>query len=215
MKVKYLFILLMVACASSAAENCWVHNCDKFIEVKVLRSNADFAERKEESLRIRLDDGATVSLNDSEDEDIKYYLIAYFPEVNYAAIETVEYSGEIRSVYLHPLKDAKAFYSNKRNIGGFPVLSPDKKRMAVFGFDIHARFSFNGLSIYNVEDALSLEFGFVSDVWGVSDVTWVNNNQLSVLKTTYDEVNEKYQNEPVTLKFKNGNIVFGGAEKSD
>jgi hypothetical protein len=215
MKIKYLFFLLMMVCVSSAAENCWVHNCDKFIEVKALRANADYVERKGESLRIKLFDGSTVSLNDSEEEDIKYYLIAYLPEVNYAAIETVEYSGEIRSVYLHPLKDAKAFYSNKRNIGGFPVLSPDKKRMAVFGFDIHAHFSFNGLSIYTLEGAPSLEFGFVSDVWGVSDVTWVDNNKLSVLKTTYDEAADKYQNESVILRFNDGNIVFGDVENDE
>ncbi|HCS66624.1 MAG TPA: hypothetical protein DIW64_22605 [Cellvibrio sp.] len=215
MKIKFLFLLLMAVSTSSVAENCWVHNCDKFIEVKVLRSSADFAERKGESLKLKLIDGATVSLNDSEDEDIKYYLIAYFPEVNYAAIETVEYSGEIRSVYLYPLKDAKAFYSNKRHIGGFPVLSPDRKRIAVFGFDIHARFSFNGLSIYNIESAPSMEFGFVSDVWGVSDVAWVNNNELSILKTTYNEEMDKYPSESATLKFKDGNIVFGAAEKSD
>lgn len=49
----------------------------------------------------------------------------------------------------------------------------------------------------------------------MSDVTWINNNELSVLKTTYDEEVEKYQNESVTLKFKGGNMVFSAAEKDN
>lgn len=210
MQLKSVFLSFFLVAPSAFAEHCWVaRNCDKALETEMLKKYPSRLLRVDDALRVKLDDGATVELLSSEENDISYIVVAYFPEVSLVAIESLEYSGEIRNVYLYPMKDASWFGNHKVNVGGFPVLSPNKKRMAVFGFDIHAQYSFNGLSIYNLEDARPfLQVGVVSGVWGVSNVTWVTDTELTILKGSYNEKKDEYVNTPGTVILSNDSISF-------
>ena len=188
-----------------------IHNsyeCAQYIEKQNAAIHATLFSRNGRKLIVKLSNGAEKTYIDTENPDdvtgTWYSFIKYFPEIEYGLIEAQYYEGG--SYYLLNMRTGKDFH-----IEGYPILSPNKKKIVVSNMDIEAGYSANVLSVYEVRpESLVLEFQEKPNDWGPGDLRWINNDEISFTRYSWDS--DKIRQDTKKLKYhgvdKNGNRVW-------
>ena len=125
------------------------------------------------------------SKNHSEDGNYQNYIVvAALPDLEMLLIQTQYYEGY--SLTLVSYRNGGIY-----EIGGAPVLSPDKKHLLVYAEDIEAQYSANLLSVYKVGETgngseLLQQYhsvgSYLDTVWGVRSARWLSNDKAEIEK---------------------------------
>ncbi|OGI48644.1 MAG: hypothetical protein A2151_09790 [Candidatus Muproteobacteria bacterium RBG_16_65_34] len=211
MKLVCCATTILVFCggvASLAAERVCpktIHNsyeCAQFLEKELGKEYPTLFSRDGLKLMVKLIDGGEKTYIDSahQNDDAKvtwYSFVQYYPEIGYGLIEVQFYEGGTR--YLLNLRTGK-----DTDIVGDPILSPDKKRIAVSNVDIESRYTPNVLSVHEVRpNGLTTEFLEKPVDWGPGNLRWVTNQELLFIEYRFDpEPPYKERKTPKTLKYR-------------
>ena len=147
-------------------------------------------------LIVNLTNGGEKVYTDDERKNLWYTFVAYYPEIGYGLIWAQFY--EDGTNYLVNMRTGK-----DTDIVGDPILSPDKKRIAVSNVDLEAQYTPNVLSVYELRpDGLAVEFIEKPAEWGPWNLRWVTNQEISFIKYSFDsESPYKVREIPKTLKY--------------
>lgn len=174
----FIFALLLGAHGVAEARECpksiqnW-HLCSRHIESNLAKQHPGLFKRTGKALRISLRNGKTKILRDFEQgDDVKAFsLTEYFPDNGYGVIDIALYEGH--NLQMISLRDGKL-----TNTGGYPVLSPDKKRFAVAEFG--SVYDYGVLAVYRIsEKGLIREYSTRSFDWGYGNVKWRSSTSFS------------------------------------
>lgn len=165
--------------------------CAIYLEKIIETKNPQLFTRKDSRLDIRLANGGLKTYIDDKQkvgEGTIYNLIQYFPDAALAVIHAQYWEGDTH--YVLNLNNGQ-----QTHVEGYPILSPDKKRIAVYALDLVAGYGPNILAIYLIQsDNLLLEFVVKPTDWGASQVRWVDSKRVSFAKTWYDsKMNERME----------------------
>lgn len=167
------------------------HNCAIYLENRLLQENNKLFLRQGNTLIIKLRNGKEKIYvdKDKDDHSKSFNFVKYFPEIDYGLVHVQYYEGD--TYFIINLLNGK-----DKDIQGFPLLSPNKKRFAVYSKDLDAGYNPNILAVYRVGiDYLFLEFKEEPKEWGPSSLRWIQNDQISFKKDSYrikEQKNLKY-----------------------
>jgi|GEM_PF-5353094 len=162
------------------ADNAKIPTCTLCSEEDIAKQYPELFKHKGPDLEIRLLNGKTKTFtNDDDKEDVAsnafWTFSEYFPEINYGVLHVQLYEGGLDE--LINLKTGAI-----TDVGGSGVLSPDKRRLAVFnnGGD---GFGVNILAVYFVySHFLVNEYVSNSGQWGAEQLEWKDNKTISFLE---------------------------------
>ena len=180
------------------------HECSRYLESLVVQSHPNRFLRKSSSLQVKLLDGKVEHFDDKSNSDdvTAYAAVRYFSDINYALIAVAFWEGG--TYYLLNMTTG-----TKTEIGGDAVLSPDKRRIAVWMNDIEAEYSPNVLAIYRISSGgLVAEFMENPKDWGPGNVSWSDNRAVRFTKNYWGA--NGVQTKRQTLRFRGGNIMASG-----
>ncbi|MGV3742613.1 MAG: hypothetical protein ACO1NO_09925 [Burkholderiaceae bacterium] len=186
-----------------------IHNsyqCSQYLERELAKEYPTLFSRQAQQLTISLLNGRKKTYTDIPDApnygaNGKWFtLVQYYPEIGYALLGVQYYEGD--TYYLVNLKTGE-----ETNIVSYPVLSPDRKRIAVANVDIVSGYTPDFLAVYELQPSgLKTEFYAKPDDWGADSVRWVSNDEISFiqyrLNPNYDaaESEQLLLEAPKTLK---------------
>jgi hypothetical protein len=165
------------------------HECAKYLENALGRDRPGLFTRKDGQLGIRIGNGKLKTYTDGKQkvgDETHFNIIQYFPSASLAVIHAQYWEGDTH--YVLNLNNGL-----ETHIEGYPILSPDKNRIAVYAFDIVANYGPNVLAVYLIKkENLQLEFIAKPTDWGPTKVRWLDSKRLSFAKTWYDSnMNER------------------------
>lgn len=184
--MKFFIFIALILSITCSANDCDPYKCtgpEK--ESLVVQKWPDVLTREGKILKIKLTNGEIATLT-SSDEDWKdiYEAVDYWKDFNFLLVLKRQYSGEVATLFVYPLTAPDAF-EKPIKIDGWPVLSPNRKRLAVFGFDIEAGWSYNGVAVYSINSSsLHKEIEIKSNTWGVTKLDWVSDSEI-LISTQY------------------------------
>lgn len=158
------------------------------------RLGARFVVRVHPSLlTITLLNGITKEFRDSAFDTNKeiasgasYSAIAITSDARYVTLHRQTYEGEASSIL-----DRQTGAEIK--LDGYPIFSPDERRVATIGMDLAAEFSPNVLRIYRVtSEGLTLEYDARPNKWGPVDAMWTSPVALQYVHATSECYTEHY-----------------------
>lgn len=159
-----------------------IHNtyrCAQFLENDLAKRHPRLFSRAGSQLVIRLKNGETRTYVDFPDEAHHgaggrwYSLAGYYPEIGYALVAVQYYEGD--TYYLISVTTGK-----EENIASAPVISPDRKRIAVANVGLPSGYTPNALSVFKLRPGgLIKEFFEAPDDWGPGDLRWVSNEEIT------------------------------------
>ena len=172
--------------------------CAIYLEKILKTKNPQLFTRTDSRLEIRLANGAFKTYFDDKQkvgEGTSYNIIQYYPDAALAVIHAQYWEGNTH--YVLNLNNGQ-----QTHIEGYPILSPDKKRIVVYALDLDAGYGPNILAIYLIQnDMLLLEFVVKPTDWGPSQVRWLNSKQVSFAKTWYDsKMNERTETKSIRYR---------------
>jgi hypothetical protein len=183
-----------------------IHNsyqCFQFLEKELAKDYPTLFSRTGTQLVIALANGEKKTYVDFPDEKNdgvegkRYSFVQYYPEISYGLIAVQYYEGG--TYYLVNLKNGK-----DKDIISSPVISPDRKRIAVSNVDLESQYTPNVLSVYSLRsNDLVTEFLERPADWGAGNLRWVTNEELSFIR--YDRnPNPPYEiiKTPKTLRYR-------------
>jgi len=186
------------------------HECSLYLESLVIQSHPNRFVRNGNSLKVKLQNGKTARFTDTpsdkdgqnSDDVVAYAVVKYFSDIHYALIAVAFWEGG--TYYLLNMTTGE-----KIEIGGEAVLSPDKRRIAVWLMDIEAGYSPNVLAIYRISSRGPVsEFLAKPNDWGPADVSWRNSQAVEFTKNYWGETGIQIKKQ--TLRFQGNNIKAGG-----
>ena len=163
--------------------------CPEYLEAALIRQYPKLFVRQGGVLNVYLLNGRVqhfkdTPLNEKEDnieKFVSYSLQEVFPEIGYALINVSVWEGG--TYYLLNLKTGV-----QTDVGGEAVISPDKRRLAVWNVDIEAEYTANVLAVYRVTASdLVEEFRVSPDDWGADDVVWQGNGVIRFTRNYWGE----------------------------
>lgn len=186
------------------------HDCIAYRESAILQAYPKLFLRKDGLLTVRLLNGKSLYFKDipadsegiNANDVVLYSVKRYFPEIKYALIYLVHWEGH--SAYLLNLSNG-----HKTLVTGDAVLSPDKRRLAVWNMEIEADYSPNILSVYRITNKKPmLEFQVEPDDWGAKTVIWRDNKTIEFAKTSLKH--NGYLTQMHVLRFTGKRLNSGG-----
>lgn len=211
------FLCAMISAPCFAFEDCPkdignFYECTKYLERQIIKDFPSLISRKGNTLEVKMSDDHKETFKDDGDADArtKYSFVKYFPTIQYGLLHTLFYEG-----HTYDLIDMKT--GKRTNVGGYAVLSPDKRRIAVSNVDISAGFSPNILTIYFVTTkGLIKEFEIDAEaMWGPDNLKWKDNKTISFNKVGWKEGEPVIIKEPHTLHFTGQDIGKTGKWEPD
>jgi len=175
--------------ATAAVEEYAIHLSDNpdnenaSVERTVKRRFGDKFDRKGRTLTLKFTDGKSLELvNDLTDTEnrVLYNCLDYHPEEGLFLIHAALYEG---TDYF--------FVSEKTGrtiaLGGMPIFSPDRSKVAAANVDIMAGYDFNGIRIFRIQnDELIQQLNLEPGEWGPQNPRWISETEIAF---------EKYQGE--------------------
>ena len=153
--------------------------CAVYLEEKLAKKFPDLFLREGGRLVITLNNGKKKTFIDIPDEErdgeqgMWFNIVDYYPDIHYALVAVHFFEGQT-----HYLVNRGS--GSETEIISSPVVSPDKKRIAVANEDLHAEYTPNYLAVFRLHsDKLKKEFEVIPEDWGARDLRWVNNQELS------------------------------------
>ncbi len=171
--------------------------CTKLSVKKLTREYPQTFSLQQDKLQLRFKDSTQelIVLSESSwelypDEKLTYP-IQYWPEKNWLLIKQFADGGETQFFAILDL--AKQFSITELN--GTPVFSPDGKKLLAYGADIYARFSANGIAVYDIDkDHRITQTIIIDEDWGVVAAHWRSSHEIQ-LSTIESCANDPAQNE--------------------
>lgn len=161
-------------------------SCAEELEEELLTTLPFQVQRNSNFLHLQTQGGALAFpvFREKTDEDTQPYLVAYLDAVKLAVIWVFEYRG--RSVYLVNTQTGL-----QTQINGFPLLSPDHKRLLVYSEAISDKENANLVVIYQIrKHKLYAELVLSGDdnriqPWNPLDVRWVGPDKVEFTRLHY------------------------------
>jgi hypothetical protein len=211
-----LFIMALAAPIVSQARSACperiknYHECSLYLESLVIQSHPNLFVRAGSSIKIKLRHGNFVRFDDTLSEDdqntddvIHYAVVKYFSDIRYALVAAAFWEGG--TYYLLNMTTGA-----KTEISGDAVLSPDKRRLAVWYIDMHVGYSPNVLAVYRISARGPVrEFMAQPNDWGPTAVSWQSSRAVTFTKNYWGE--NGLQGKEQVLRFRGANIKEGGA----
>lgn len=191
------------------------HECALYRESAILQAHPRLFVRKDGSLTVRLLNGKALHFQDvpadsegqNADDVVGYAVVKYFSDIKYALISLAYWEGNSYCL-LNVANGAKT------PVGGDAILSPDKRRIAVWNMDIEAGYSPNILGVYRISNKEPIqEFLVKPNDWGAEAVAWKNSKTLEFSKTYWS--NDGFQTQTHSLRFNGKNLNLGGTWQID
>jgi hypothetical protein len=209
-------ILALAASFSSQARSACpehinnYHECSLYLESLVIKSHPGRFVRTGSSLKVKLLNGKVARFDDTVSEDdqntddiIHYAVVKYFSDIRYALLAAAFWEGGTHYL-LNMTTGAKI------EISGDAVLSPDKRRLAVWYIDMHVGYSPNVLAVYRISAKGPVrEFTAQPNDWGPTAVSWQSSRAVAFTKKYWGE--SGLQGKEQVLRFRGKNIKEGGA----
>jgi hypothetical protein len=178
-------------------------SCAEELEQDLLTSLPFQVQRNSNFLHLQTKGGALAFpvFKEKTDEDTQPYLVAYLNAVHLAVIWVFEYRG--RNVYLVNTETGL-----QTQINGFPLLSPDHKRLLVYSEAISDKENANLVVIYQIRNnKLYAELVLSGDdnriqPWNPLDVRWVTPDKVEFTRLHYH--NNKEEQTLQSLQFQKG-----------
>ena len=196
----FLFWLFCSAIATTAMacefEVELEQSCAQELEEDLLPKVPFQVQRNSNFLHLQTKAGALAFpvFKEKTDEDTLPYLVSYLKPVQLAVVWVFEYRG--RSVYLINTQTGL-----QTQINGFPLLSPDNKRLLVYSEARSDKENANLVVIYRIRNhKLYAEMVLSGDdnriqPWNPLDVRWVSPDKVEFIRLHYhnDEEEQKLQ----------------------
>lgn len=137
--------------------------------------------------------------NEKTEEDTQPYLVSYLKAVQLAVIWVFEYRG--RSVYLINTQTGL-----QTQINGFPLLSPDNKRLLVYSEARSDKENANLIVIYRIRNQkLYAELVLSGDdnriqPWNPLDVRWISPDKVEFIRLHYHNGEEEQKRQSLQLQ---------------
>lgn len=175
-------------------------SCAEELEEELLEKIPFQVQRNSNILHLQTKAGALAFpiFKEKTDEDTQPYLVAYLQPVKLAVVWVFEYRG--RSVYLVNTQTGL-----QTQINGFPLLSPDKKRLLVYSEARSDKENANLVVIYQVRNhKLYAELVLSGDdnriqPWNPLDVRWVSPEQVEFTRLYYHNGEEEQTQQSLQL----------------
>ncbi len=160
------------------------YECSRYLENELAREHPQLFSRQGSKLVISLTSGGMKTYVDVADEKNHgvggkwFNLVRYFPQIGYGLIAVQFYEGG--TYYLLDLGTGR-----DEDIIAEPVISPDRKRIAVANVDLESRYTPNVLSVFRLQrSGLITEFIAKPDDWGPGNLRWIGNEEISFVQYT-------------------------------
>lgn len=201
----FLFWLFSAAIATTATacefEIALEPSCAEDLEEDLLVAAPFEVRRNSNLLHLQTAAGALAFpvFTKKTDEDTRPYLVAYLKAVQLAVVWVFEYRG--RSVYLVNTKTGL-----QTQINGFPLLSPDNKRLLVYSEAHTDKENANLVVIYQIrQDKLYAELVLSGDdnriqPWNPLDVRWVSADKVEFTRLHYHNGKEEQKLQSLQLQ---------------
>ena len=163
------------------------NKCSQFIEKELIRKYPALFQRNGVNLSVKLRNGRVKTYKDVPDgegvngDDVNhFYVTDHFPEVHYAVIDVGHYEGG--SIFLLNLRDGKQTYA-----GGYPVLSPDKRRFAIA--HVGSAYDPAVLAVYRIASGtLFKEYEERHNDFGFGRISWTDPGSLAFVRFSGNDV---------------------------
>jgi hypothetical protein len=156
----------------------------KLVEKKQLKVYAEYVKRSGKDLILSLANGKKkiyTTKNIEGDAGVWYTFIEYMKEYGYYLIARSYYEGG--DYIMINEKTGK-----ETAINSLPIVSPDKSRFAIATMGGEAGYIPDEIQVYRFSDTdIIVEYKCDKMDWGPSDIQWIGNNKLKVLKNVTDE----------------------------
>lgn len=203
--VSFLFWLFCHVLATTAVacefEVKLEQSCAEELEEDLLPLVPFKVQRNSNFLHLQTQAGALAFpvFKEKTDEDTQPYLVSYLEAVQLAVIWVFEYRG--RSVYLVNSKTGL-----QTQINGFPLLSPDNKRLLVYSEAHSDKENANLVAIYQIRNnKLYTELVLSGDdnriqPWNPLDVRWVSPDKVEFIRLHYHNGKEEQSLQSLQLQ---------------
>jgi hypothetical protein len=162
-----------------------IHNtyqCSQYLERELAKGFPRLFSRDGLKLVISLTNGKKMTYVGMPDEKnhgvegVWFNLVQYYPEIGYALVAVQYYEGS--TCYLVNLTTGK-----DEDVISIPVISPDRRRIAVANVDLESRYTPNVLSVFEIRPTgLATEFFEKPGDWGPGKLRWVTNEEISFVQ---------------------------------
>lgn len=153
--------------------------CAQAVEKEQLKKNSKRVNRNGGALSLNAEEGSPIVFTDTE--DTFYSFSDYFSSIGYYVV--LVHSFESYNYALVNARTKKSF-----TLTGFPVLSPDNKRIAAASLDLEAGYMPNSFQIWKVDgDRLVMEYSIEPKEWGPSKPVWISSTSLKFNINTLQE----------------------------
>ena len=156
-------------------------DCGAQSEEKVLNAYKSVFTREQNVLTVTSRNGKKkqyVGLTDREGPEGGpwYYVLGYWPSVQWYSILEAKDLGESLTPFLVDIEHGY----RETKINGWPVLSPNQKKVVAYNLDITAHYSPNGVAVYSIskDGNLAREYMIDKNEWGVSHAEWASNDLI-------------------------------------
>jgi hypothetical protein len=154
-------------------------------EQKAIKRFAGYVSRKGDKLIFKVAHGKpVVLLDDPHDNDsyCRFIFVNFLGQIGYYLVEEERYE-------LSQYRAINSKNGKQKILEDLPVISPDKKRIAVASLGVDSDSKYNGIFFYRLSgDSLRTEKVFLEDDvpdqerWGPSDAHWIDNKTVEFTK---------------------------------
>lgn len=177
------------------------YECAQHLEASVKRSGELKFVRKNGNLSISLKKGKKTYTNSGEDTEVKRFsLVNYLKPVDQAVIH-IQFWENV-AYRLLDLNTGKEI-----DIEGYPILSPDSRRIVSARMDIDIGLSPNSISIYRFENGKVVKEFTIKPDWGPSNPEWQGDSKILLKKNSWDTTGPT-----VRIKTENVYLILKGTE---
>ncbi|MDR7121042.1 hypothetical protein [Rheinheimera soli] len=203
--LSFLFWLFCSAIATTAMacefEVKLKRSCAEELEEDLLPKVPFQVQRNSNFLHLQTQAGALSFpvFKERTDEDTQPYLVSYLDAVQLAVIWVFEYCG--RSVYLVNTRTGL-----QTQVNGFPLLSPDNKRLLVYSEGLSDKENANLVVIYRIRNhKLYAELVLSGDdnriqPWNPLDVRWVSPEKAEFIRLHHHNGEEEQKLQSLELQ---------------
>ncbi len=201
----FLFWLFCSSIATTATacefEIALERPCAQELEEELITRVPFRVQRNSNFLHLQTKGGALAFpiFNEKTDEDTEPYLVSYLKAAQLAVVWVFEYRG--RSVYLINTQTGL-----QTQINGFPLLSPDNKRLLVYSEARSDKENANVIVIYRIRNQkLYAELVLSGDdnriqPWNPLDVRWVSPDKVEFIRLHYHNGEEEQKLQSLQLQ---------------
>ncbi len=203
--LSFLFWLFCSATAATATacefEIALEQSCAQELEEELLPQVPFRVQRNSNFLHLQTQAAALAFpiFNEKTEEDTEPYLVSYLQAAQLAVVWVFEYRG--RSVYLINTQTGL-----QTQINGFPLLSPDNKRLLVYSEARSDKENANLIVIYRIRNQkLYAELVLSGDdnriqPWNPLDVRWVSPDKVEFIRLHYHNGQEEQKLQSLQLQ---------------